>query len=106
MERRTRRRVVRKSRKIRENTFFLLTMAMMLCLGTFALGAQTGTSAETYYEAVQIEKGDSLWKIAEEYKAAGQKTEHMMREILEINGIEITNIQAGESIIVPMRTDA
>lgn len=106
MERRTRRRVIRKSRKIRENTFFVLTMAMMLCLGTFALGAQAGTSEETYYEAVQIEKGDSLWEIAAEYKAKGQKTEHMVREILEVNGMKITNIQAGESIIVPMRRDA
>ena len=50
MERRTQRRVVRKSRKIRKNVFLLLTLALILCLGTFAMGAQKGRETKTYYE--------------------------------------------------------
>ena len=67
MERRTQRRVVRKSRKIRKNTFVLLTMALILCLGTLAMGGQRGVQKKTYYECVQVEKGDTLWEIAKKY---------------------------------------
>ena len=102
MERRTQRRVVRKSRKIRKNTFVLLTMALILCLGTLAMGGEKGTQTKTYYECVQVEKGESLWEIAEEYKMDGADTEQMVDEIMEVNGLKNTNIRAGESIIVPV----
>ena len=102
MERRTQRRVVRKSRKIRKNTFVLLTMALILCLGTLAMGGQKGIQTKTYYECVQVEKGDTLWEIAEEYRMDGEKTEHMVEAILEVNGLKDANVQVGESIIVPV----
>lgn len=102
MERRTQRRVVRKSRKIRKNTFVLLTMALILCLGTFAMGGQKGVQTKTYYECVQVEKGDTIWEIAEEYKMDGEETEHMVDAILELNGMKNTNVRSGESIIVPV----
>ncbi|MBQ7102807.1 MAG: LysM peptidoglycan-binding domain-containing protein [Anaerotignum sp.] len=102
MERRTQRRVVRKSRKIRKNTFVLLTMALILCLGTLAMGGEQGVQTKTYYECVQVEKGDSIWEIAEEYKMEGTDTEQMVDEIMEVNGLKNTNIRAGESIIVPV----
>ena len=86
MERRTQRRVVRKSRKIRKNVFLLLTLALILCLGTFAMGAQKGRETKTYYESVEIQRGDTIWDIAKEYKAEGQKTEQMVDAICEVNG--------------------
>ena len=102
MERRTQRRVVRKSRKIRKNTFLLLTMALILCLGTLAMGGEKGVQTKTYYECVQVQKGDSIWEIAEEYKMDGMDTEQMVDDILAVNGMKNTNIKAGESIIVPV----
>lgn len=104
MERRTQRKMIRKSCKIRERIFLLLTVALIFCLGTFAMGAQKGTETQTYYESVIISKGDTLWDIAEEYKAEGQKTERMIDTIREINGLKTANIRAGESIIVPIAT--
>ena len=102
MERRTQRRVVRKSRKIRKNTFLLLTMALVLCLGTLVMGGQKGVQTTTYYECVQVQKGDTLWGIAEEYKMDGTETEQMVGEIMEVNGLKNTNVRTGESIIVPV----
>ena len=32
----------------------------------------------------------------------GEKTEHMVVAILEVNGLKDANVQAGESIIVPV----
>ena len=102
MERRTQRRVVRKSRKIRKNTFVLLTMALILCLGTLVMGGEKGVQTKTYYECVQVEKGDTLCEIAEEYKMDGTDTEQMVDEIMEVNGLNHTNVRAGASIIVPV----
>ncbi len=96
------RRVVRKSRNIRKNTFVLLTLAMILCLGTFAMAAQTGKQEKTYYESVLICPGDTLWEIAQEYKQEDEKTEHMVKEIMACNHMKTTNIRSGESIIVPV----
>ena len=102
MERRTRRRVIRKSRKIRKNTFVLLTMALILCLGTLAMGGEKGVQTETYYECVQVQKGDTLWEIAAEYKMDSADIEQMVDEIMLVNGLKHTNVRAGESIIVPV----
>ena len=102
MERRTQRRIVRKSRKFRKNTFVLLTMALILCLGTLAMGGEEDVQTKTYYECVQVQKGDSIWEIAEEYKMDGANTEQMVDEIMAVNGMKNTNIRAGESIIVPV----
>lgn len=105
MERRTQRRVVRRSRKIRKNTFILLTMALILCLGTFAMGAQAEKEGQIYYESIEIHRGDTIWNIAEEYKPKREKTERMVQEIMELNGLKSTNILAGENIIVPVRAE-
>ena len=79
-----------------------MTMALILCLGTLAMGGEKGIQTKNYYECVQVEKGESLWEIAEEYKMDGADTEQMVDEIMEVNGLKNTNIRAGESIIVPV----
>ena len=96
------RRVVRKSRKIRKNMFVILTMALILGLGTLAMGGEKGMDTKVYYECVQVQKGDTLWEIAEKYKIQDANTEHMIEQIMEVNGMKNTNVRAGESIIVPI----
>lgn len=102
MKKRTQNRIVRKSGKIRKHTFLLLTMALILCLGTFAMGGERDVQTKTYYECIQIEKGDTIWGIAEEYKMDGEKTERMVDAIMELNGMKNANVRSGESIIVPV----
>jgi len=77
-------------------------MALILCLGTLAMGGEEDVQTKTYYECVQVQKGDSIWEIAEEYKMDGANTEQMVDEIMAVNGMKNTNIRAGESIIVPV----
>ncbi len=66
------------------------------------MGGQRSVQTKTYYECVQVEKGDTLWEIAEEYRMDGEKIEHMVEAILEVNGLKDGNVRAGESIIVPV----
>ena len=102
MEKRMEKRIVRKSREIRKNTFLILTLALIFCIGTFALGAQESRKERIYYESLKIQKGDTLWEIAETYKQDGEDIEHMIGKIMECNGMKTTNIKSGESIIVPV----
>lgn len=95
--------MVGKSKKLREKVFLLLTLTLIICLGTLAKGGQKDWNGNVYYESVAIHTGDTLWMIAQEYKAEDQKIEHMISEIMEINGMRSENIRSGESIIVPMK---
>ncbi|NCC17098.1 MAG: LysM peptidoglycan-binding domain-containing protein [Clostridia bacterium] len=98
------RKIVKKSRKMREKIFLVLTLALTISAGTLALGAQKEREAEAYYECVTIHSGDTLWAIAQKYKSNDQKTEQMIYEIMKINGMCSGNIRAGESLIVPIKT--
>ncbi|MBM6830171.1 LysM peptidoglycan-binding domain-containing protein [Anaerotignum lactatifermentans] len=102
MDGRRRRRMVRKSKKARKNVLVLLTLALIVGLGTIAMGAQGGKEGSVCYESVLIHTGDTLWSIAEEYKSEGEKTEHMIDDILKLNGIKTTKIRSGEHILVPV----
>ena len=66
------------------------------------MGAQKGRETKTYYKSVVIQKGDTIWDIAKEYKAERQKTEQMVDAIYEVNGLKTANIRTGENIIVPV----
>lgn len=97
--------LVKKSRAIREKIFFLLILGLILYLGTFAMGAQSMRGMEVYYECVLIHSGDTLWEIAQEYKGERQDVEHMIRDIMKVNGMCSENIRAGESLIVPIKKE-
>lgn len=103
MNRCLQRKLIRKSKCIRKKIFLVLTVAMIICLGTLAMAAQSEKKSEVYYESVSIHQGDTLWNIAQKYKSKEQKTEHMIYEIMQINGMCSENIRSGDSIIVPIK---
>lgn len=106
MDGRKRRRMVRRSRKARKNFLILLTVVLITGIGTIAMGAQTQKTEEVYYESVLIHSGDTLWDIAAEYKADGEKTEHMVDKIQKLNQMRSGHIRAGERILVPVTKEA
>lgn len=106
MDGRKRRRMVRRSRKARKNFLILLTVVLITGIGTIAMGAQTQKTGEVYYESVLIHSGDTLWDIAAEYKADGEKTKHMVGKIQKLNQMRSEHIRAGERILVPVTKEA
>ncbi|MFV0314728.1 MAG: LysM peptidoglycan-binding domain-containing protein [Anaerotignum sp.] len=81
----------------------LLTVVMILWVGPLVLAGQNQSAGDLYYECILIRSGDTIWNIAEEYKYEGQKTEHMVREIMSMNGMVSENIRSGDRIIVPLK---
>lgn len=102
MDGRRRRKMIRKSRKARKNALLVLTLTLIVGLGTIAMGAQSGREGQVFYESVLIHPGDTIWSIAEEYKTDGEKTERMIDDILQLNGMKTTKIRSGEHILVPV----
>lgn len=90
-------------KKIRKKAFLFITMAMILCLGTMVMAAQSEQTNEVYYEAVIVHSGDTLWGIAKKYKDDNENIEHMIYKIMKINGLRSENILSGKSLIVPMK---
>lgn len=94
--------IVKISKKLRFKTLCVLTMCIVISVGTLAMGGQREKKTTVYYETVQIHAGDTLWGIAKEYPTEGQGVEQRVREIMQVNGLSSENIKSGYSIIVPI----
>ena len=54
-----------------------------------------------YYKSIQIQNGDSLWSIADEYRKNSTLTvEEYMRELCEMNQLKSDTIHAGQYLTV------
>ena len=87
-----------KRRKIKNRaTAFVMaavcTACALIIIGKSSVSANASETAEKYYTAITIEKGDTLSEIAEEY---GMTVE----EIREINNLDSNVLYAGENLIV------
>ncbi|MNP84898.1 Cell division suppressor protein YneA [compost metagenome] len=51
---------------------------------------------------VVVESGDSLWGIAQEYKPSNMRTVVYMQAIREHNHLNVSGLQAGQVISVPI----
>ena len=105
MKRKKRNRMRKSNRSLRKKTLLPLTLALIFSLGSLVLAGQREKEQKVYYECVQIHKGDTLWKIAEKYKAETENTEHMIDKILYCNNMKTANIQYGQKIIVPITAE-
>lgn len=88
--------------KFRFITFIVIVIGL-IC-GTF--GIITGldsseASTKVEYVAVQIEAGDTLWDIVEEYMDDNTDPREAVYEICRINDIQAADLQPGMVISVP-----
>ena len=60
-------------------------------------------SEERYYKSVQIEKGDSLWSIAQRYRGTEDSVYEYMDELAEANHLSLkdrNHLQEGDYLVV------
>lgn len=58
---------------------------------------------ERYYKSVQLEKGDSLWSIAQRYRRTEDSIYEYMDELAEANHLSLkdrNNLQEGDYLVV------
>ena len=88
--------------------FFLIAVAVMLSSSFFGHNLMSAMAEEPeaanyykYYTSIEIEEGDSLWTIAEQYREhSGKTTRDYVKELKSINGLGEDTIHAGNYLTV------
>ena len=90
----------RKNKVIARSAVFSLVIVCLVCVligaGKSSIKTSASETTEVYYTSIEIEKGDTLSGLAEEYGCTEE-------EIKEINGLESNTLYAGENLIVAYR---
>lgn len=106
--------VYKKSGKKRRKFFqsIVLVFLIVLCSGIL-IGANIASANakdkviqaeqnELYYKTIQIQEGDTIWELADDYVEAGMSSKvEYMKQIKEINHIYDDNIYAGSYLVLP-----
>lgn len=85
----------------------LLATVLLITIGSVIFG-NSFSAAESdehktmyrYYKSIELEYGDSLWSIAEEYKLKGSSTQDYIDELMEINNLSSDTIHSGQHLVV------
>lgn len=83
----------------------IIIVSILILLGStisaFA-SARTKNELHKYYTSIQVESGDTLWKLAEEYTASSSMSrEDFIEEVSYLNGLSDGDIHRGEYIVIP-----
>ena len=109
-ELRSYRRKIKRQREIRRN--ILLAVAVTLVLMIFVFSYHTLTSAAStntdnvsykYFTSIQVEAGDTLWSIAEEYadELHYSSNKEYINEVKMINKLRSDEIVSGQYLVIP-----
>lgn len=84
---------------------FAASIMILSCLLGKTLVTASGEERESgydrYYTNIEIRPGDSLWSIAERYRAnSGMEVRQYISELKEINGLVSDSIEVGDSLTV------
>lgn len=79
-----------------------IALTAILCLSGPAVNAQSDHLNQKYYTSIQVNAGDTLWDIAQEYKTAEySSTKDYVEEVKEINHLTNDTITTGCYLTVP-----
>ncbi|HHW66864.1 MAG: hypothetical protein PWP07_1590 [Epulopiscium sp.] len=89
---------------------FILLLIFFICVFQFiAVIIYSSTEKEHIrknpiqkYEQVHIQKGDTLWNIAQQYKPDHQSLNQYVSTIMEFNHMKSDKIYAGDKIVIPV----
>lgn len=82
----------------------ILLIALVLLFGASGLsdGVSANTHNEKYFKCIDIERGDTLWSIADEYMTEEyDSVEEYIAEVKSINSLTDDTLYNGATLIVP-----
>lgn len=86
-------------------SLLLFGLLFLLCAGIIQAWGDDDTVSEqpsVVTERVLVQPGDSLWKIATEYKPNGMDTREYIYKIIQLNNLSGQMLQSGIFIVVPI----
>ncbi|MBQ8803524.1 MAG: LysM peptidoglycan-binding domain-containing protein [Tyzzerella sp.] len=108
-ERKARANQKKRRQAAKRNMFILLATVLVITIGCIVFGnafsaGKANASDETkykYYKSIEIEKGDSLWTIAEEYNTDDStSTKEYIDELMDLNNLTSKTIHEGQHLLV------
>lgn len=87
---------------LQKNTYIVVLFVAFSVMGAFLLITDNGN---TTYEQIEIQHGDTLWKLAEQYRGKMTKQE-WIKEVKVENGLTGEHIVAGQALSVPISADS
>lgn len=103
-------RKVRRQRELRNKIIFTVMSLIIIVTAVFAFQSFVSKAQEEnpdvtykYFTSLEIEQGDTLWNIAQEYIDYGyyDNVQEYVDEVLDINNMSDDTIKAGQCIIIP-----
>lgn len=93
--------------RIKSKFRFITFLVVVICLIAGAIGYCTGLNnsnaiEDSDYITVEVATGDTLWDIAEEYKADDVEIRDAVYAICELNGIKADQLRPGMKLTVPV----
>jgi hypothetical protein len=79
---------------------FLMVLSVMLTFSVFAATAN-GADSRQDYETVVVERGDTLWDLAEEYRN-GTDIRTYIEKIKDMNDMSYSGIYEGDMLKMPV----
>ena len=92
---------------VRHRTYFIcFILAFIVLLGllffSFSTDAETTKSYQKYFHTIQVQSGDSLWSIADDYMSEQYSSvDEYISEICQLNHIDGNIIQDGWNLLIP-----
>ena len=87
---------------MRKYVFIFLTVFLVATAARLSFGNTTEQDRNVYYESIDINKGDTLWCIAEKYKNDNISTIEYVSQIKEFNNMKSDKIKIGQKILIPV----
>lgn len=92
----------------KRNMIILLATVLVITIGCIIFGSifSAGEASASdvakykYYKSITIEKGDSLWSIAEEYRTSDVSTKAYIDELIELNNLTSNTIHEGQHLVI------
>lgn len=96
-------------KQVARNRMMILLVAILIVLGFAFMGNIISAEAndpnkvtlQKYYKSIEIQAGDSLWKIAEEhYTDDYESIQEYVKEIKELNALSSDTIHEGRHLMI------
>lgn len=83
--------------------FLIIAFFMLIMVGSKIVNAADSSQTEysrRCYESISIQKGDTLWGIANEYCSSDMDVNDYIEELIQINNLPSTQIKYDTKLIV------
>lgn len=82
-------------------TIFILLMVLIFRINASLCSAQSSKEDSHQYVSIRIEKGDTLWSIAEEHAVYSDRADYM-DIIRDVNGLKTDRLIEDQYLIIPV----